>query len=301
MYQKLYKSMRLGRIISLGLMAVWLSACQSIPNHDDGFGRGASGHGADHCHGDGCDAAEHAFDHNHSHNHGSNSSRARSNHDGLIVGAVVNANGRSSLSSSERWRYTDQLATHILQAKPELSGSIDSYEYLNRRVGAPLKGLLKNYRLQGDLSPQALQTLKSAQLRRRYLMLASILPNEQSFPLKPDLEPVIGQINRDVHDYYDLSQQTILLTAVRVQIYDTYNGSQVFDTVVRSDDGGRMLATESRSRKYVGNSLLASISNSIANGLNGSTVGAYPAPPKRDDVLAHIWGRVAQKLPGNIF
>lgn len=278
-----------GRAVLPGLMVLMLSACQSF---------GPYSHGADHCHGDGCNAADHAYDHKHDHNHAYN---ARSNSPGLVVGAVMNANGRSSLSSHQRWRYTDQLASSILTANPELSGSIDSFEYLNRRVGAPLKTVLQNYRLEGNLNGQSLEVLKNAQLRRRYLMLASILPNEQSFPVKQDLEPVIGQLNRDVHDYYDLNRQTVLLTAVRVQIYDTYTGRQISDTVVRSDDGGRMLATESRSRKYVGNSLLASISNSIANGLNGSVAGAYPAPPKRDDVLAQIWKRVAEQMPAAIF
>ncbi len=220
---------------------------------------------------------------------------------GLVVGAVINAPGRPILSSSDRWRYADQLASSILAANPEVSGNIDSYEYLARRVGAPLGPLLKGYRLEGDLSTDALDSLKSAELRRRYLMLVSILPEEQSFPLKPDTKPVIGRLNGEVHDYRDQKRQTILLTAVRVQVFDTVSARKISDYVVRSDDGGRILANESNSREYVGNSVFASITNSLSNALNGSADGKYPPPPKRDDVLRHIWNRVAVQLPGGIF
>jgi len=67
--------------------------------------------------------------------------------------------------------------------------------------------------------------------------------------------------------------------------------------LVRSDDGGRTLANESRSRKYVGNSVLAAISNSISNGLNGTVNGAYPAPPDREAVLNRIWNSIATQVP----
>ncbi len=220
---------------------------------------------------------------------------------GLVVGAVINAPGRSVLTSADRWRYSDQLASAILAANPELSGNIDSYEYLARRVGAPLDSLLKAYRVEGDLSSRALESLKSAELRRRYLMLVSILPEEQSFPLKPDTSPVVGRLNRDVHDYRDHNRQTILLTAVRVQVFDTVSARKIADNIVRSDDGGRMLATESRSREYVGNSVFATITNSVSNALKGSADGKHPPPPKRDDVLRHIWTRVAVQLPGNVY
>jgi len=65
-----------------------------------------------------------------------------------------------------------------------------------------------------------------------------------------------------VDDYYDLNRQTVLLTAVEVTIYDTTSGREIFKRLVRSDDGGRTLANESRSRKYVGN--FNRIWNSIA-------------------------------------
>jgi len=218
-----------------------------------------------------------------------------------VVGAVVNATGRPALRPFERRRYADQIASSILLANPELSGNIDSYEYLSRRVGAPLGSLLKGYRAEGDFSSRALASLKSAELRRRYLMMVSILPEEQSFPLKPDIEPVIGKLNRDVDDYYDQNRQTILLTAVRVQVFDTVTARKISDNLVRSDDGGRMLATEFKSRQYVGNSVFASITNAVSNALKSSPEGRYPPPPKRDDVLSHIWTRIAQQLPGEVF
>lgn len=261
MYQKLYKLIPFKRLALLPALAFLVSSCQSF----------------DPCGGNQCPP------------------------EGLIVGAVVHAQGRSALQPFERWRYADQLASHILASHPQLSGSVDSYQYLSRRMGTPLNPLIQSYRLDGELSTRALESLKRAELRRRYLLLASILPNEQSFPLKPDIEPVIGQLNSEVHDYYDLNRQTILMTGVRVQVYDTYSQRKVFDKVVASDDGNHMLATQSRSRQYVGNSLLASISNTVSNALNGSASGAYPAPPKRDDVLTHIWGRIAAQLPGDVF
>jgi len=262
MYQKLYKSKQFKRFASLFGLALFVSACHQ-----------------------GCQppiAEQYAPS-------------------GLVVGAVVNAPGRPVLRSFERWRYADQLASRILDSNPELSGSVDSYEYLSRRVGAPLSSLLQSFRLEGDLSERALHAFKHAELRRRYLMMVTILPEEQSFPLKPDIKPVVGQMNREVQDYYDLNRQTILLTAVRVQVYDTVSARMVSSAVIRSDDGGRMLATENSSRKYVGNSLLASISNSVSNALNGSISGAYPKPPKHDDVLERIWTRVAAQLPPDVF
>jgi len=46
---------------------------------------------------------------------------------GLVVGAVVNAEGRSALKPYQRWRYADQVASHILAVNPGLSGHVDSY------------------------------------------------------------------------------------------------------------------------------------------------------------------------------
>jgi len=219
---------------------------------------------------------------------------------GLIVGPVINANGRPSLQPADRWRYADQLASSILDANPELSGNLDSYEYLARRVGAPLEPLLKAYRKQGDLNSKALESLQSAELRRRYLMMVSILPEEQSFPLKPDIQPVIGKLNREVRDYRDQHKQTILLAGVRVQVFDTFAGRKISDSIVRSDDGGRILANESKSRQYVGNSVFATVTNALSNALNAED-GKYPPPPNREDVLRHIWTRVAVQLPRAVY
>ena len=108
-------------------------------------------------------------------------------------------------------------------------------------------------------------------------------------------------MNREVKDYYDQNRQTILLTAVRVQVFDTVTGSKISDNLVRSDDGDRMLATESRSRQYVGNSVLATITNAVSNALSNSPEGQYPPPPKRDDVLNHIWTRIAEQVPRQVF
>ena len=287
MYQKMYSLMRFGRFLSPGLLVLVLSACQSFAPYN---------HGADHCHGDDCAAGGFAHDHNHDHT----SSPPRINSEGLVVGAVLNAGNGSALAAHERWRYADQLASHILDVNPQLRGNIDSYQYLSKRVGKPLGPILQGYRLSGELSEDALDALKAAQLRRRYLMLASISSREESLPLKPDLEPVVGPRNRDVHDYYELKRQTVLNTAVRVQVYDTYTGRKIHEDIISSHDDGRMLATENRSRKYVGNSVVAAISNTITNGLTGSSA-AYPAPPKRDDVLARMWSNLAEKLPGEIF
>ena len=263
MYQKLYNSKRFKRFASLFGLALFISACHQSCGGP--FQEQAAAPG------------------------------------GLIVGAVMHAPGREALKPFERRRYADQLATSILTANPELSGSIDSYEYLSLRIGAPLGSLLNGYRAGGDFSPAALEALKTAQLRRRYLMMVSILPEEQSFPLKPDVEPVIGRLNREIPDYRDQSRQTILLTAVRVQVFDTITARKISDNIVRSDDGGQILANEYKSRQYVGNSVIASISNAVSNALRKTPEGKYPPPPARDDVLRHIWTRVAVQLPEDVF
>lgn len=216
---------------------------------------------------------------------------------GLAVGAVVNAHGRSPLRAFERWKKADQLASHILYSNPQLQGSVDSYEYVSKRVGEPFESLIQSFRLEGDLSDRALQAFKAAELRRRYLMLVSISPHEESIELQPELDPVIGQMNREIEDYYDARYQTIRLSAVRVQVYDTQQASKVFDQEFRSDDGGVALASERQSREYVGNSLLAALTNSAANGFKRT---GYPAAPDKDDVMIYIWQRIANSLPGAV-
>lgn len=287
MYQKMYSKMKLGRLLLPGTLVMCLSACQS-------FGPGYGGH----CHGDDCTGGGHAFDHDHNHDHAYNATHI--NAEGLIVGAVMNA-GTEELKDYQRWRYADRLASNILDVNPQLSGNIDSYQYLSKRIGKkPLKSLLESYRLNGEFSGSALDALKTAQLRRRYLMMARLSSYEESLPLKPDNEPVVGPYNREVHDYYDYNRQTVLRTAVMVQVYDTYTGSKIHEEIITSHDGGHMLATQNSAKQYVGNSVAAAITNTIANGLTGSSA-AYPAPPSKDAVLDLIWRRVATKLPGEIF
>ena len=44
---------------------------------------------------------------------------------GLAIGTVVAANGRKALKPFERWRYADQLASHVLLANPDLEGKVE--------------------------------------------------------------------------------------------------------------------------------------------------------------------------------
>lgn len=215
---------------------------------------------------------------------------------GLAVGAVVSADGRDALKPYLRWRYADQLASHILYTHPHMQGQVDSYEYVSRRVRS-FDSLLKRYRQQGDLDGEALRTLREAELRRRYLMMVSILPGEESIELPPDLDPVVGHLNEKVDDYYDMRYHTIRLMTVRVQIFDTAAGQKIFDDVFSSNDGGVALASERRTRKYVGNSLVAALSNSASNGFRHTE---YPPAPKIDVVFDRLWQRVAQALPGGL-
>ena len=132
MYQKLYKSTEFTRLASLVVMALFLSACSSLGPH---------------CHGDDCHA--HGDEYN-------GQGEPAIQPDGLLVGAVVNAQGRSALASHERWRYADQIASHILEVNPELSGNVDSYAYMAKRIGAPFSALVQSYRLEGELGARAL-------------------------------------------------------------------------------------------------------------------------------------------------
>ena len=212
---------------------------------------------------------------------------------GLALGAVVNGRGRPALKPFERWRYADQLASHILLANPELEGQVDSYEYVSRRVGQPFASLVQGYRLEGDLSSRAIEQFRQHQLRRKYLMMVTITPLDQEIPLTPDREEVAGNLNKEVQDYYEERYQTIRLASVRVQVYDTESAAKVADREFRSDDNGVALATERQSKKYVGNSILAKLSN-IATDPNGE--GKHPKAPSREVVLNYIWERVAESI-----
>ena len=217
--------------------------------------------------------------------------------DGLAVGAVVSAAGGKALKPYLRWSYADKLASQILEFNPRMRGQVDSYEYVSRRMGKSFSSLIENYREVGDLDGAALVALREAQLRRRFLMMVNILPLDQVIQLEPDAAPVIGRLNEEVDDYYDMRYQTVRLQELRVQIYDTAAGQKIFDEVFRSDDGGLSLASERSARKYVGNSLVAALSNSLANGFRDSE---HPAAPKAEAVLERVWRNVAQALPAGV-
>lgn len=218
---------------------------------------------------------------------------------GLVVGAVVNDSGLESLKGYERWRYADQIASHILGANPHLEGHIDSYQYAAKRVGKPFSSLIASYRLEGDLSRRALEAFQQAELRRSLMLLVTILPGEEKENLDPKVEALTGNINNNLDDYYDVEYQTIRTLAVRAQVYDTASGRKVFEQVYRSDDNGKTLANERSTRKYVGNSVLAALSNAARNGVKSGGEG-FPPAPKKDDVLTFIWSRVGFTLPGEL-
>ena len=212
---------------------------------------------------------------------------------GLAIGTVVAANGRKALKPFERWRYADQLASHVLLANPDLEGKVDSYEYVSRRVGKPFASLVQGYRLEGDLSQQAIEQFRQFELRRKYLLMATITPLEQEIQLPPDRVQIPGDLNKEVEDYEEVRYQTVRLASVRVQLYDTESATKIAEREFRSDDNGVSIATERESRKYVGNSLLATLSN-IATDPNGD--GKYPPAPSRDVVLNYIWERIAEAI-----
>ena len=216
---------------------------------------------------------------------------------GLAVGAVVSANGRDALKPYQRWRYADQLASHILAANPQLQGQVDSYEYVSKRMGAPFAKLVKGYRQTGDLDGLALDALRSAELRRRHLMMVNILPFEEVNELSSDSKDIVGRYNDEVDDYYDVSYQTIRVLALRVQVYDTVAGSKIYDDIFRSDHGGVSLASERTARKYVGNSVVATLSNSLTSGFRDNE---YPPAPKTEDVFRFLWGKIAEVVPGSL-
>ena len=217
--------------------------------------------------------------------------------EGIAVGAVVSLGG-SKLEPYQRWRYADQLASYILEANPDLKGRVDSYQYVSRRMGKPFETLVKAYRLDGELRGAALDALTAAQLRRRHLMMVSILPVDEEIQLPPERKAVIGRLNAEVDDYYTTQYQTIRLLALQVQVYDTVTGNLVSEEIFRSDDDGVSWATERKSVEYVGNSLLATLSNSA---LKTIQPGAYPKAPDRDDLIDGIWQRVAASVPDSIY
>ncbi|MEM7257799.1 MAG: hypothetical protein AAF404_10460, partial [Pseudomonadota bacterium] len=217
--------------------------------------------------------------------------------DGLAVGFVVNSGQTSGLKDHQRIRYTDKLASAILELNPGLQGRLDSQAYVAARVGKPMADLIKSFRLEGDLSARAMQQLYDAQLRRRYLMLATISPIDQVIELQADVKPRSGPANYNVEDYEDVRLHTVRLKAVRVQTYDLVARSKIQDETYSSDDQDTMLATEIEGRRYVGNSLLAAIANGFSNRIRYGGDLDHPVAPGRDLTLDHLWRQIAANLP----
>jgi len=181
----------------------------------------------------------------------------------------------------------------MLASNPELRGRVDSYKYVSKRIGKPYGALLDGFRLEGDLTDKALQQIQDYKLRRRFLLLASILPYEETSQLPPARKVVTGRLNPEVKDYYDVRYQTIRDLAVKIHVYDIVSGSKVFEDVFHSAQTGKSLATEKKARKYEGNSVLGAVSNTAANGFKEPS---HPRPPRRDDVLQYIWSFAAKDI-----
>lgn len=296
MYQKMYK-LRVLRVAAIASALTLLSACSILGGSDWSFYK-AQGHGG------------------HAHRHGNGSSNALPGgsadlsgqdpngyengfppEDGIAIGAVVRAGGDSTLKNYQRWKYSDQIASHMLASNPELQGRVDSYKYVSKRIGNPYGAILEGYRLEGDLTSNALQQIQGYKLRRRFLLLASILPYEETTELPPERKVVTGRLNPEVEDYYDVRYQTIRDLAVKIHVYDTVSGHKVFEDVFHSAQTGKSLATEKKSRKYEGNSVLGAFSNTAANGFKDPS---HPKPPRKDDVLQYIWSFAATDVVGSV-
>lgn len=216
---------------------------------------------------------------------------------GLAVGFVVNSGGGAALKAHQRQRYSDKLASAILEENPEMSGNLDSYAYVSARVGKPFAGLVNSYRLEGTLSPRAIDQLHAAQLRRRYLLLATIAPIDQIVELPAEVRPRSGPANLDVEDYQDVRLHTVRLKAVKIEVYDLLARRKMMEKILSSDDQNSMLATQSGGQRYVGNSLLAAIANSVGNRIRHGGDLKYPGAPDQQRTLDHLWRQVARSLP----
>lgn len=217
---------------------------------------------------------------------------------GLAVGFVTNHEELPALQPYQRSRYANKLASAVLEYNLGMRGLVDSYGYVSARVGQPFGDIVQSYRREGDLGPRAMARLTAAKLRRRYLMLATISPVDEKIELPADIAPVVGSHNPDVDDYQDVSLQTVRLKAVRVQIYDAHAGVKVSETTFSSDDQNIMLATERSGTRYLGNSLLGALANSVSNRVRRSSDVAHPPAPSSEQTLDFLWRRIAQALPG---
>ncbi|OED37685.1 hypothetical protein AB833_22730 [Chromatiales bacterium (ex Bugula neritina AB1)] len=216
---------------------------------------------------------------------------------GLAVGFVVNREGSPSLKAYERHLYTDQLASYILGNNPQLKGKLDSYGYVSARIGKPFSSFINSFKMEGELSRRSVEQLKEAQLRRRFLMLVTILPVDEEIQLPVEVEGVGGLINPEIEDYEDVRYQTGRLKVVHVQVYDTKTGSKVQDQLYSSDDGNILLATERHGRRYTGNSLMGALANSVSNRISKSG-NNHPPAPSETVTLNYIWERIAKSVPG---
>jgi len=189
--------------------------------------------------------------------------------DGLAIGFVVRSHGSVALKAYERSNHAYDIARNILAANPRLRGNLSGYRYVSQRVGKHFKSFVDRYRLEGDLSRSALGDLKRAQLQRRFLLLGVRL-------------------------------QTMRLNAVKVQVYDTWQGRKVLEQVVRSDDKNRMFATERSGVRYKGNSLMGALANSVSNRIAHTSDIRHPPPPNKRDALNFLWRRIAQAVPGSL-
>jgi hypothetical protein len=220
--------------------------------------------------------------------------------DGLAVGFVVNSGATAALKPYERRRYADKLASAILEYNPGLTGMLDSYGYVSARVGKGFSELINSYRLEGELSNRALRQIETAQLRRRYLMLATIAPVDEVFELPAEVQPRQGPSNYEIDDYENVRLHTVRLNLVRVEVYDTRGGQKIFEQEYSSDDQNSMLATEEGGVRYVGNSLLAALANGVSNRIKHGSDLKHPKAPAKDLTLDQLWRQVAQSLPGAI-
>lgn len=216
------------------------------------------------------------------------------------MGFVVNSGKSSALKDYQRANYTDKLASAILAANPALEGRLDSHRYVSARVGDPMADLIKSFRLEGELSDRAMNQLHNAQLRRRYLMLATISPIDQVIELQADVKRRSGPANYNLEDYEDVRLHTVRLKAVRVQTYDLVTRRRIQDETYSSDDHDTMLATEVEGRRYVGNSLLAAIANGFSNRIKYGGDLDHPAAPASDRTLDHLWRQIAANLPRSL-
>lgn len=217
---------------------------------------------------------------------------------GLAVGFVTMSGSNSALKPYQRARYTDRLASAILEVNPGLTGLVDSYSYVSARVGKPFGDMVKSYRTEGQLSKRFLSQLRTSELRRRYLMLASILDIDETYELPVEVTPLNGPSNPDLEDYQNVRFHTVRFKAVNVRIYDTYNGRKLVDEIISSDQQDLMLASERSGRRYLGNSLLGAFANSVSNRVQGASDADHPPAPSADLALDYLWRQVALRLHG---